>query len=158
MSSLLIFLWMWHLDPVKASFSLAEAIATVSITDSRPLDAASLLTSIAFHESHFDLDAESPPSDSTVSTGPFQLATAWTHGDARKSLSLVDQARISLFLIRDSQFRCGGRLTMYTSGNCHSGQKEARDREALAHVLETTIFLEPAFPAQKKRRSVYATL
>ena len=147
--SAMVLAWMLRLSPnvPHADFPfIAEAIAQVANEDSNPLDAAATLTAIGRFESNFDLYALSKPEDTTTSLGVFQLSTRWI----RFPISPYEQAATALWLIRDSQFRCGT-LAEYTSGNCYNGIIEAADRSKLAVRLQSEMFFEPALPIFKKR-------
>ena len=130
----LILKWMIMLVPscphVITFPETADAIATVANEDSDPVNAAAYLVAIGFYESHFDPVAWSHKEDPTRSFGLFQLSVEWLELPA----SPLHQAKVALWLVRDSQKRCGS-LAEYTSGKCTIGRDAAKDREALAKRL-----------------------
>lgn len=150
-SSALILLWMTRLSPnspQKNFPEIAEAIAKAANEDADPLDAAAILTAIGRCESNFDLYARSKPEDTTVSLGIFQISTQWILFPA----SAYQQASIALFLVRDSQKRCGD-LSEYTSGSCSAGQKAADEWAGYADRLKSSYFVDYSTPIGKHGES-----
>ena len=136
----LVLLWMTRLSPnspQKNFPEIANAIARVANEDIDPLDAAAMLTALGRCESNFDLYARSKPEDMTISLGIFQISTQWMVFPA----SPYQQASIALFLIRDSQKRCGD-LSEYTSGSCGSGKKAADERMGYAERSKASYFVD----------------
>ncbi len=101
------------------------------------------MTSIAYHESGFCLDAFSAADDATRAYGPWQLADIWL---PPLPVPLDWQARRALALARESQATCGD-LTQYASGHCGGAPTIAATRESLARRLAAGtlpgVYLEP---------------
>ncbi len=140
---------MLKLDPKVESTArpLAEGIAIAANEDADPLYAAAELVAVAYYESHFDLYAVSPETDSTRSIGAFQISTQWLRFPA----SPYHQAKVSLWLMRDSQRMCGS-LARYASGRCDRGWEEAHRREMLANRIMFPEYLELRQVTLTKRR------
>ena len=142
----LVMHWMLRLDPKAAASApdLAEGIAEAASDDRDPIDAASLLVSLAFHESHFRLDAISADDDPALAFGAFQISPRWLTLPASASM----QARIALMLVRDSQKRCQS-LAQYTSGFCDRGLQAAKARQDLADRIKRGTYVEPSDPGRR---------
>jgi hypothetical protein len=147
----LVMHWMLRLDPkaAVAAPDLAEGIAEAASDDRDPIDAASILVSLAFHESHFRLDAISADEDPALAFGAFQISPRWLTLPASASM----QARTALMLVRDSQKRCQS-LAQYTSGFCDRGLQAARARQELADKIKRGTYVEPNDPGRRAHRRV----
>ena len=154
-SASLVLLWILRLPlprcaPGAECREVAEAISEAANADRDPVAAAALLTSVAWHESHFSLYAASRGDD--LGFGLFQLSREWTLFPVSPEL----QAHMALWLIRDSLDRCGD-LTEYGSGQCGVARDEMQERSELACELEDALYIEPEAPRLMKRTNAGRT-
>lgn len=112
-------------------FEIADAISEVSEGDARM---ASLLVSVAWHESNFRPWAVNHK-DPLHSTGLFQTPRSITPRD------IYGQAIVARKMIADSLSKCGD-LTLYASGDCRFGSMASTARVSLAERLESSVFFQ----------------